>query len=219
MKRILSFSYLSAILIIIIAGSNIVQAQVSENWVSRYNGPGSGVDKSNTLAVDSEGNVFVTGSSQFSGLGTEDYATIKYDPSGTELWVSRYSATLSSYDIAHAIAIDKDGFIYVTGESNYDYLTIKYSSAGDTIWTQRYNGPKFGKDIPYAITIDDTGNVYITGESEGTAGTHGIFEDYATIKYSTDGAFKWVSRYNGPAGDYDRANSIGIDEFGNVYVT
>ena len=205
--------------VIIIIESNYLMAQVSEAWASRYNGPGSGIDKSNAIAVDSDGNVFVTGSSQFSGFGTEDFSTIKYDPSGTELWVNRYSATVSSYDIAHAIAIDKEGFIYVTGESNYDFLTIKYSSAGDTIWTQRYNGPKFGKDIPYAITLDDTGNVYITGESEGTTGTHGIFEDYATIKYSTDGAFKWVSRYNGPAGDYDRTNSIALDEFGNVYVT
>lgn len=219
MKRKIGVIPIVVFSVMIFIESNYLMAQVSESWAVRYNGPGSGVDKSNAIDVDIDGNVYVTGSSQFSGLGTEDYATIKYNSSGAEQWVNRYSATVSSYDIAHAIAIDKDGFIYVTGESNYDYLTIKYSSAGDTIWTRRYNGPRFGKDVPYAITLDDTGNVYITGESEGSTGTHGIFEDYATIKYSTDGAFKWVARYNGPAGDYDRANSIGLDEFGNVYVT
>ncbi len=222
MKCILSFLYVSTAILIIAIGSNNIQAQASESWVVRYNGPVSGTDKANAIVVDAWGNVYVTGYS--SGSGTLwDYATIKYDTAGVQQWVKRYNGTGSSNDIAHAITVDDSGFIYVTGGStgtgsNYDYLTIKYSSSGDTIWTRRYNGPKNGKDIAYSIVLDDTGNVYITGESEGLIGTHGIFEDYATIKYSSSGEFIWGARYNGPAGDYDRSNSITIDGSGNVYV-
>jgi hypothetical protein len=223
MKRILSFSFLSAVIIIIIAGSNIIQAQVTESWASRYNGPGSGTDQSNAIVVDNFGNIYVTGYS--SGSGTNwDYSTIKYDSAGVQQWVQRYNGPGNFYDVAYAISADDLGFIYVTGGSygssgNYDFLTIKYSSSGDTVWTRRYNGPRNALDKAYAIVLDDTGNVYITGESEGSTGTHGIFEDYATIKYSTDGTFRWVARYNGPIGDYDRANAITIDDSGNVYVT
>ena len=223
MKYILSFSIPSAVLLIIVVGSINIQAQVTEDWVQRYNGPGSGTDQSNAIVADIFGNVYVTGYSLGSGTNW-DYATIKYDSAGILQWVQRYNGPGNFYDIAYAIAADDLGFIYVTGGSygsggNYDYFTIKYSSSGDTVWTRRYNGPKNALDKAYAIVLDDSGNVYITGESEGLTGTHGIFEDYATIKYSTDGTFRWAARYNGPAGDYDRSNAITIDESGNVYVT
>jgi len=210
------------LLLFIFTGFSV--AQVSESWSIRYNGPGSSTDKSNAIAVDYLGNVFVTGTSPSVGFGTEDYVTIKYDSAGVEQWVARYNGTGSSVDNAYALAVDEGGFIYVTGgssgsSSGFDFLTIKYSSAGDTIWTRRYNGPRNSKDVAYAIAIDDSGNVYVTGESEGSTGTHGIFEDYATIKYTPDGVRRWVVRYNGPAGDYDKANSVDVDTSGNVYVT
>ena len=61
----------------------------------------------------------------------------------------------------------------------------------------RYNGPGSEgnlTDIAWAIAVDDSGNVYVTGQSVG-AGTD---DDYATIKYSSDGQEQWVARYNGP---------------------
>jgi uncharacterized delta-60 repeat protein len=211
------------ILIVLITANNI-SSQVTESWVKRYDGPGSSTDKPNAIAVDKKGNVFVTGSSPNAGFATEDYATIKYNSEGTQLWVSRYNGTGSSTDKAYAIVIDSAGYAIVTGGSwglgtNFDYLTIKYTPLGDTVWTRRYNGPKNGYDIAYSVALDDSGNIFVTGESEGTIGTHGIFSDYATVKYNSDGIFQWAARYNGPAGDYDRVNSISVDDAGNVYVT
>jgi uncharacterized delta-60 repeat protein len=208
--------------VFIFATISTVSAQVSQEWARRYDGPSSGTDKANAIVVDAVGNVYVTGSSMSGGVGTEDFATIKYDAAGTLQWTRRYDA--GSSDIAYAIAIDNSGSIYVTGGSggsgsNQDFLTIKYSPAGDTMWTRRYNGPRNGKDVAYAITVDDSGYIFVTGESEGSTGTHGIFEDYATIKYDSAGTLKWSARYNGPAGDYDRANSVAVDRSGNVYVT
>lgn len=224
MKLKALFLHWGITILIIWISINNVSAQVTESWAKRYNGLGSGADKSNAIAVDSDGNVYVTGSSPSAGFGTEDYYTIKYDPAGVELWAHRYNGSGSSTDIAYAITVDTFGSVIVTGGSigsgtYYDYLTIKYSPTGDTLWTRRYNGPKNALDKAYAIVLDDTGNVYITGESEGSAGTHGIFEDYATIKYNPDGVFQWAARYNGLSGDYDKANSVCVDAEGNIYVT
>ena len=111
-----------------------------QQWVARYNGPVNGVDEADAIAVDSSGNVYVTGRSP--GAGTaDDYATIKYNSSGQEQWVARYNGPGNYTDQAYAIAVDSFGNVYVTGTSdsggqgtNYDYLTIKYNSNGQEQW-------------------------------------------------------------------------------------
>jgi len=183
-------------------------------WVRRYNGPGSGHDDANALAVDDSGNVYVTGKSF--GAGSDyDYATVKYSPAGDTLWARRYNETGISNDEATALAVDKSGNLSVTGTSFGDYVTIKYSPAGDTVWVRRYNGSGNGDDRAYALTVDDSGNVYVTGESYGS----GINYDYATIKYSPAGDTLWVRRYNGPGSGHDEAYALAVDDSGNVYVT
>jgi hypothetical protein len=48
-------------------------------WLQRYNGPGNGNDAGNAIAVDNNGNVYVTGYDTTAAGGTE-IVTIKYSP-------------------------------------------------------------------------------------------------------------------------------------------
>jgi hypothetical protein len=188
-------------------------------WVARYNGPGNGPDVAAAIVLDAVGDVYVTGSSV--GVGTsDDYATIKYDTDGNQLWVARYDGPGNGEDRATAIALDAAGSVYVTGWSlglgtSFDYATIKYDADGNQLWVARYDGPGNGADFANAIALDVAGSVYVTGRSLGL----GTDSDYATIKYDTDGNQLWVTRYNGPGNDYDEATAIALGPVGNVYVT
>ena len=192
---------------------------VDTAWVRIYSGSGIGNDWVYGMAVDSSGNIYVTGQSL--GNGTDyDCATIKYDSKGNTLWERRYNGSVNSEDGAYDLTIDRFGNIYVAGVSVgsgtfYDYLTIKYYPNGDTAWVRRYNGSGNSDDGVNAITVDDSGNVYVTGYSEGD----GTFGDYVTIKYYFNGDTAWIRRYDGPANFGDGAFAIAVDDSGNVYAT
>jgi uncharacterized delta-60 repeat protein len=189
-------------------------------WAKRYNGAANGDDKASAIAVDRSGNVYVTGSSKVSSIYLFDYATVKYNANGRQIWVAKYAGPDNLSDAATAIAVDSSGNIYVTGWSEgsstyYDFATVKYNTKSKQLWVARYNGPGNLYDEAYAIAVDRTGSVYVTGQSLSP----GTDYDYATIKYDSSGKQLWVARYNGPGNSWDKANAIAVDGVGNVYVT
>ncbi|MEI6948749.1 SBBP repeat-containing protein [Paraflavisolibacter sp. H34] len=188
-------------------------ADGNRKWEKRYNGPADGNDQATALAADNAGNVYVTGYSRGNGTRT-DYATIKYNPEGTQLWAARYNGVGDNTDSAHAIAVDANGNVYVTGVSYLAFATIKYDKYGVQKWVARYTGPGNINHAP-SLTVDALGNVYISGTSGGGS----TFYDYATIKYNNNGVQQWAARYNGPANGNDRVKAIAVDVLGNVYVT
>jgi hypothetical protein len=201
-----------------------------EQWVARYDGPAMGGDSAHAIAVDRAGNVYVTG--RVTGFGSRtflaaDYATVKYDAQGNQLWVSVYDGPQGGDDWPEAVAVDGGGNVYVTGSSDDladegpDYATVKYDALGNQLWVARYSGPGhtgFGSslydDEPRDLALDGVGNVYVTGQSR----MDGSGLDWVTIKYNPDGAQQWFARYDGPDGGDDFADALAVDGSGNVYV-
>jgi hypothetical protein len=187
-------------------------------WVARYDGGGE--DKAYAMALDGDGNLYVTGSTYY---GTDfHYLTVKYDKDLNqvvdELWPKRYSRASNYRDIPTAIAVS-NGKVYVTGHSiqcigsgiytNSDYLTVSYDANGTELWAKIYESG--GDDQATAIAVDDSsGNIYVTGASGN---------DYMTIKYNSGGVQQWAKTYDGSSND-DQATAIVVDDSsGNIYVT
>ncbi|HUP10913.1 MAG TPA: SBBP repeat-containing protein, partial [Niastella sp.] len=197
------------------AGSNT-------KWVKRFNGTGNGNDAAVAVAVDDDGNVYITGSTNNTGTSF-DYTTIKYNKDGDTKWVRTYNGPGNGNDLPTALAVDNDGNVYVTGQStgtgtDLDYATIKYNTSGVQQWVKRYNGSINNWDRPNAMVIDKNGNVYITGFTTTVLSEEdGILTDIATIKYNTTGTQQWVAFYNRKG--HDEANALAVDAAGNVYIT
>ncbi len=189
-----------------------------QQWVARYNGTGNFTDVPWSIAIDTTGNVYVTGQSN-TGSSNNDFATIKYNSSGIEMWVSIYNGSAFSYNQKNSVIADNSGNVYVTGSSwggitGFDFATIKYNSSGIQEWASRYNGESNANDQASAVTFDDSGNVYVTGGSY--AGSSG---SYATVKYNSLGIQQWVSKYAGTGNWNAKTSSIALDHSGNIYVT
>ncbi len=181
------------------------------------------------VAVDAQGNTYVAGS--FAGTnfphgvyaivskGDADVSLVKYNTNGmlSSTWSRRAGGT--GWDAAHALAIDRDGNLYLTGQfssptadfgansigtsGGVDLFVAKYTSSGDNLWVRAGGGP--GNDMGYGITADDAGNVYVTGYFEGSASFGGRpavavgGRDVFLAKYDSAGNCLWVKSAGGAA--------------------
>ncbi len=202
-------------------------------WVSRYNGPGNGLDFAGSsgdltggLAVSPDGRtVFVTGQSQGKTSGA-DYATVAYRAAtGAQLWVRRYNGPGNGKDAALSLAVSPGGrTVFVTGRSQgktsgSDYATVAYRAAtGARLWVMRYNGPGNGDDFAFSVAVSPSGGaVFVTGAS-----ARPLRPAWATIAYSAaTGEQLWVKRYQSPgSAGFDFAFSVAVSPSGRtVFVT
>lgn len=138
-------------------------------------------------------------------------------------WTNRFNGSSNTYDIASALAVDKSGHVFVTGEGNSpnssggggEFTTIAYSNLSIPLWTNSYKGSGNKSAASSAITVDGSNNVFVTGYAVG----NGSADDFVTIKYSNAGLPLWTNYYNGPGNAGDGGVSMAVGIGGSVYVT
>src|SRR3989339_211239 len=124
----------------------------SEVWTKTYNGSANASDYGSGVAVDSIGNVYVTGCETVTGQSYNIW-TRKYDSDGSEVWTKTYNGNANGTDVGSGITVDSSGNIYVTG---YTFV----SGENGNIWTGKY-----GQQT--SVTLNDTGYFKIIGGKEG----------------------------------------------------
>lgn len=180
-------------------------------WV-RFHNVATGIpDSPLAIAVDRKGNVYVAGTEGAS----YDVVVIKYTASGVHRWTSRYAGPNS--DIPTDIALDGAGNVYVTGYSYQgpargdDVLTLKVDSRGHRRWVRLWDAAGFS-DLGQALAVTKTGTVYVAGSA--TDAVSG--EDALLLKYSPNGALRWIRTYTGAGANSDFFNDVVLLGNGDV---
>ncbi|MBI5141144.1 MAG: DUF2341 domain-containing protein [Nitrospirae bacterium] len=180
-----------------------------------YNGPAGDDDRSDSVAVASDGsnNTVVIGYGRNVAFNDDIYV-IKYDGNRTRTWAATPYDHVGN-DYPAAVAFDAAGNIFVSGYvhngANYDWFVAKYNGAnGAMLWPQPviWNGPGNGNDQTVGLVVDASGDVYVTGFMVNASG----FEAFYTVKYNgSTGAVIWSDVHGGGAGGNDRPSAIAID--------
>ena len=230
-------------LIIILALCSIALFAQNVDWLWVKQAGGTDYDFGHSIAVDANGNNYVTGS--FSGSSTfgtttltssgdKDIFVAKIDHNGNWLWANQAGGI--SYDYGRGIAVDDNGNSYITGEfeesatfgtttltssGSYDIFVAKLDSSGNWLWAKQAWG--IGEDVGFSIAVDAKGNSYITGvfmESANfgtttltSSGDYDIF----VAKLDINSNWLWAKQAGGTDDDY--GNGIAVDANGNSYVT
>jgi hypothetical protein len=152
---------------------------------------GTSNDSGQSVAVDSSGNVYITGSFRetvvfdpetgthsITSKGEEDIFLTKFDPDGNYLYTKTIGGT--SNDSGQSVAVDSSGNVYITGffretvvfdpETGTDSITskgeediflTKFDSDGNYLYTKTMGGTS--NDFGQSVAVDGSGNVFITG--------------------------------------------------------
>jgi uncharacterized protein (TIGR03437 family) len=154
---------------------------------------GNNTDVAHGIAVDREGNIYLTGQTFSPNFpvkapvdtlldGANDAFVMKLDPTGSRMLYSTFIGGRGSNDRGWAIAVDGAGNVYFTGETNSlnfptanaaqpaargngDAFAAKLNIAGNVLLYSTFLGGSLS-DVAYAIALDQFDNAYITGRTE-----------------------------------------------------
>ncbi|MFI5253380.1 MAG: SBBP repeat-containing protein [Bacteroidota bacterium] len=208
---------------------------------------GAVVSSSSSIAVDSYGNSYVTGSFTSPNItfgsitlankGSDNFFVVKYDQNGTVMWAESFGGTAESYGIG--IALDANANVYVTGlftdanlrignkfiinNGDADIFLLKLDTDGNLLWFKNEGGSN--RDEAHGITVDRSGNSFITGlfmspsiNFDGIVTiTNTGIHNIFVAGFDPDGNVMFATSVAGNG--VDVGNSIGVDINSNCYVT
>lgn len=204
-----------------------VQAQ-TVSWTRRLGT--SSDDFSTSVATDSKGNVYISGSTSGSlggaKQGLADAWIAKYNSTGTLVWTKQLGTSDDEEKFSHStgVAIDSKGNIYISGytsgyginESSRDAWVAKYNTAGTLLWKKQL-GTSIS-DFSTGVATDSKSNVYISGSTHGSlGGANQGLADAWVVKYNTAGTLVWKKQLG--TSDYDFSYGVATDSKGNVYIS
>jgi len=207
---------------------------------------GPGYDEGWGIAVDSQGNAYITGRVYGSGFPVvrgvsssgEAFIT-KINAAGTSIVYSTYISGPIGYG-GTAIAVDAQGSAYITGQAGdglpttvnaaqpalggyYDAYVVKLNPAGNALAYSTYLGGN-GPDRGFGIAVDAAGNAYVTGEASSTnfplvnaVQTQMMSVDAFLTKVSSSGSSFVYSTLIGGEG-YDLGTAVAVDASGSAVV-
>jgi hypothetical protein len=203
-------------------------SQGTRVWSRQLGTPTS--DVARAVALDANGNPYVTGSTygdlgNTRGAGLSDAFVAKFDAQGAVLWTRQLGTP--SFDHAYGIAADSNGNVYVGGSTygsldgnrrvgHSDLFVAKYNANGTKLWTRQLGTP--GSDVAQAVSTDAAGNVYVAGytndalDGNTAAGQLDLF----VVKYDPHAAKLWTRQLGTPSSDV--AQALSTDADGNVYL-
>ncbi|MCT7991018.1 SBBP repeat-containing protein [Laspinema olomoucense] len=184
----------------------------TDTWVGKYDSDGiqtwvkqlGSIDEDEALgiAVDNNGNVYITGETKGSLAGTRegdgDAWVAQLDSSGKLQWQTQLGTT--AMDIARSVAVDNNGHVYLGGQT-FGWLGETYSgSANDWVGDR------------------DAWWKGIHGDTSGLGGTYyGNGDAWVAQLDSTTGRVNW-KRLLGTT-NADSGSTVVADSLGNVYLT
>ncbi|MFN8595074.1 MAG: Ig-like domain-containing protein [Anaerolineae bacterium] len=189
---------------------------------------GSGDAIANAIAVQSDGQIILAGSS-LNGAAKSVFTLARYisttgalDPSfGTGGIVT--TSLSAGADIAHALAVQNDGKLVVAGEANAQFAMARYTITGTLDTT--FNGTGFvtttivgSNNIAHAVLIQPAdGKIILVGEVNP-----GSSNDFALVRYNSNGSLDGTFGASGktvtdfPAGTNDIAYAAALQADGKI---
>ena len=156
-------------LLFILALCSIALFAQNEDWLWAKKAGGTDYDNGYSIAVDANGNSYVTGvfwgsatfgATTLTGSGNFDVFVAKLDSNGNWLWAKQTGGT--SFDFGYGIAVDANGSSYVTGffmESATFGTTPLTSSGGYDIFVAKL-GEGNSINLPDIIPFNGIRSIY-----------------------------------------------------------
>jgi hypothetical protein len=219
-----------------VGGQGLPDVSHSVAWLAKYDANGieawdqqfgTGIGASaNAIAVDSEGNVYITGGMENPG-NEEDAWVAKYDALGYQVWFKRPVDWNTEWgDAGLGIAADQLGNVFIVGERRVntggaDAFLSKFDTEGQEQWIRTFNGTFFTNAVGsglVAVTVDGCGNAVFAGGTDGDfvqTNNNGDF-DAVVGKMDGNGNLVWGLELGTDAAE--AAYCVATDLLGKIYV-